>query len=233
MPADAVIFDLDGTLIDVNLAHLEAWRRAFAANGYDVPRERILPEVGKGGDLLVPAILGADVNESLDRRIREAHGEEFLATAARERFPVFPAVEELLLELRRRGIPTALATSSDDRYVDATMRSAGRDLREHFAVATTKDDADASKPRPDIVVAAVERLGVDAHSCVMLGDTRHDGTACRAAGVAFVGLLCGGTSDERALRDAGARLVLEDPAEALARLDEVLALVDQGSAPAA
>jgi phosphoglycolate phosphatase-like HAD superfamily hydrolase len=222
MTARAMILDMDGTLVDTNGAHIEAWRRAFARFGHDVPAERILPEVGKGGDLLVPAILGEAEGEREGDALRAAHGEEFLAIAASSRFAVFDGAEALLRELRRRGIRTALATSSDARYVDATLESAGFPLRELVDVATTNDDADASKPCPDIIVAALEKLGEPAGACIMLGDTRHDGTASGRAGVPFAGVLCGGAATEAILREAGAVGVWRDPAAVLAELDTVL-----------
>ena len=221
MKPQSVIFDLDGTLVDTNGAHIDAWHTAFAELGYDVSRERIIPEVGKGGDKLVPSIIG-DVGEKKDgQALREAHGKAFLETASRATFAVFPGSSELLDELRCREITIAIATSSDMKYVDAVMKSAGTDFRKQVDETTSADDADASKPDPDIVLAAVEKLKSSPASCIMLGDTPHDGEACRRAGVAFVGVTCGG-SDEATLRRAGARSVWRDPAEVLKHLDEAL-----------
>src|SRR5437870_5322338 len=112
MPLRGVIFDLDGTLVDTNWYHVEAWRRAFAAGGYDVPAERIAAEVGKGGDQLIPAVLGQNAADRDGDAVRKGYTQEFRTIAGRERFAVFPRAVELLDALHRRGLKTALATSS-------------------------------------------------------------------------------------------------------------------------
>lgn len=222
MKKDGIIFDVDGTLFDTNPAHVTAWQRAFSRLGFDVKPERIRPEIGKGGDKLVPTLLGKEVEERQGEALRTAHGEEFLRTAERAHFSVFPGVRGLLADLRRRGVRTALATSSKGDHFESTLRSAGMDLRPLVDVVVTKDDADQSKPAPDLVQAAVARLAIPAESCVMVGDTVHDGEACRRAKVDFVGLTCGGT-DKRALAASPARWVFTTPEELLVHLDAVLA----------
>ena len=216
-----IIFDIDGTLVDTNLAHVEAWRRAFQRLGYDVPTQRIELEIGKGGDKLVPAILGQEGEQRDGERLRKAQKQEFLAIANHERFPVFPGVPDIFEALRRRGIETALATSSDDKHLEATLASAGLDLRRSADVVVTKSSADASKPDPDIVLAAVEKLGLQPSECAMVGDTVYDAQACRAAGIVFLGVLSGGTPALELL-EAGAVAVWRDVAQLLDRLDEAL-----------
>src|SRR4051812_7579166 len=112
MALDGVLFDLDGTLPDTNGAHVEAWRRAFEACGYRVGPDRIAVEVGKGGDLLVAAVLGAGAEKKDGERLREEHGRAFLEIAGHTRFGLFPGAVDLPRRLRERGIKTALATSS-------------------------------------------------------------------------------------------------------------------------
>src|SRR5438445_6884402 len=112
MALDAVIFDIDGTLIDTNAAHVEAWEKAFAAYGYEVPRDRIATEIGKGGDKLVPAVLGEQTAEKHGKALRDRSAKEFLAIAGKTHFRVFPAVPELLGRLKEKGLKLALATSS-------------------------------------------------------------------------------------------------------------------------
>ena len=219
-----MIFDIDGTLVDTNPAHVEAWRRAFKRLGYDVPAERIRAEIGKGGDKLVPSILGDEAEKRQGSALRKAQKEEYLAIAKREHFRVFPGVRELFRALKNRGLRAALATSSDDKHLDATLASAGVDLRSMADVVVTKSDAGGSKPDPDLVVVAVEKLNLSPAQCAMVGDTIYDAQACQAAGVAFIGVLSGGTS-ESALLEAGARAVFRDVAHLLVELDRALEIV--------
>jgi HAD superfamily hydrolase (TIGR01509 family) len=221
-----IIFDIDGTLVDTNPAHVEAWRRAFQRLGYDVPTQRIELEIGKGGDKLVPAILGQEGEQRDGERLRKAQKQEFLAIANHERFPVFPGVPAIFEALRSRGIETALATSSDDKHLEATLASAGLDLRRSADVVVTKSSADASKPDPDIVLAAVEKLGLQPSECAMVGDTVYDAQACRAAGIVFLGVLSGGTPALELL-EAGAVAVWRDVAQLRDRLDEALEIAAQ------
>lgn len=224
-----MIFDIDGTLVDTNLFHVEAWHRAFKRLGYDVPTERIIPEIGKGGDLLVPSILGEDVEWRQGEALRKAQKEEFLKIARQERFRVFPCVPELFRALRERRIRTALATSSDKKHLQAICNSAGIDLPSLAGVLVTKDEAEASKPAPDLVIVALEKLSLTPAECSMVGDTVYDAQACRAAGVVFLGLSSGGTPAE-ALLQAGACGVWRDTGHLYSDLDRALELASLAAA---
>jgi HAD superfamily hydrolase (TIGR01549 family) len=224
-----MIFDVDGTLVDTNPAHVEAWCRAFERFGFDVPAERIAVEIGKGGDKLVPSILGNDVEERCGEALRRAQKEEFLAIAGRVRFGVFPGVPELFEVLRERHLRTALATSSDKKHLQATLDSAGMDLTRLVDTVVTKSDAEESKPAPDIVVAAVRKLGLSSPQCAMVGDTVYDGLACTAAGMVFLAVLSGGTPVEDLL-EAGAVAVWRDVAHLLADLDRALEIASLAAA---
>jgi HAD superfamily hydrolase (TIGR01509 family) len=216
-----MIFDLDGTLVDTNDAHVEAWHRAFKELGHAVPRERIFDEIGKGSDKLPVAILAGEADGNLIEALRRCVGELYPELARRRRFRVMPGAVELLHELRRRGIRTALATSGRDDLVDATLDSAGVDFRSLVDVTVTGSDAKNSKPDPDIVISALRRLRVEPDACAMIGDTPYDGEACRAAGVRFLGVTCGGHTAE-ALVAAGAWGTWPEPAALLADLQRVL-----------
>jgi HAD superfamily hydrolase (TIGR01509 family) len=222
MATSAIIFDVDGTLVDDNEAHVEAWHQAFTAHGFNVPRERIAPEVGKGGDQLVPSILGEEDNRQKGKAVRESHDQIFMEMARRRTFRLFDGTQALLIACQRRGLRVAVATSSKREFLQATLDSAGLALAPFADTVVTADDADRSKPAPDLVLATLDKLAVPAGRCVMVGDTPHDAAACRKAGVRFVGVTCGGNS-ERTLREAGAAAVYRDPADLLAHLDQVVA----------
>ncbi len=221
MAVCGMIFDLDGTLIDTNAAHVEAWRRAFQRLGFDVPPERIVPEIGKGGDKLVPSVLGAKAEKRVGGALREIQNKEFLAIAKQQHFRVFPGAEQIFAECRNRGIRTAVATSSNEKHLAATLASAKLDLRRLADVVVTRTEDEASKPCPDLVVAAVEELGFPSSDCAMVGDTVYDGLACRGAGVAFLGVLTG-PANEAELIEAGARGVWRDVDHLLAEFDRAL-----------
>lgn len=229
MTIRGMILDIDGTLVDTNPAHVEAWRRTFQRFGYDVPAERIVVEVGKGGDKLIPSVLGQEEEDREGEALRKAQKEEFLAIAGAERFRVFAGVEELFRELRHRGIRSALATSSDEKHLDATLASAGLDLRRLPDVVVTRSPEDASKPSPDLVLSALEELCFPPGQCAMVGDTVYDGQACQAAGVVFLGVLTGPATEDELVR-AGARAVWRDVAHLLSDLDRALEIASPASA---
>lgn len=229
MGLHGVISDIDGTLVDTNPAHVEAWRRAFQHFGYDVPTERIKIEIGKGGDLLVPSILGEEVEERHGEALRKAQKAEFLNIARRERFRVFPCVPELFQALRQRGIRTALATSSNEKHLQATCDSAGIDLPSLADVLVTREEAEASKPAPDLVIVAWEKLKLTPPECAMVGDTVYDAQACRGAGVVFLGVLSGGTPGDLLL-ESGACGVWRDTGHLYADLENALEIASLAAA---
>lgn len=229
MALQAIIFDIDGTLVDTNPSHIEAWRRAFTRLGFEVPPERIRVEIGKGGDLLVPSILGEELERDHGDALRKAQKEAFLEIADRVHFRVFPKVPELFKALRQREIRTALATSSDTKHLQAIMDSAGLDLTGLADVLVTKGDAEASKPAPDLLFAALEKLDASPARCAMVGDTVYDGQASVAAGITFIGLLSG-CSSESALLEAGACGVWRDTGHLCAELDRVLEIASHAAA---
>jgi HAD superfamily hydrolase (TIGR01509 family) len=217
----AIIFDIDGTLVDSNGAHVEAWHAAFAAHGHDVPRERIRVEIGKGGDKLVPSVLGEEAESRQGESLRERQSEEFLAIAERTRLAAFPRAREIFDTLAGRGVRTALATSSSREHLEALGRSAGVDLSSLGETLVNADDIEETKPAPDLVEAAVRKLGLEPAECALVGDTPYDAEAATRAGVACIGVTSGGNSAD-ALRRAGAASVWRDVAEIEAHLDEVL-----------
>lgn len=223
----AVLFDLDGTLVDTNELHVRAWDAALREHGYRVARDRIAVEIGKGGDQLVHDLLGEGAERDAGDALRATHDAAFEALADREGIRAMPGAQELLAALRARGLRLALATSSADKSLAIVERASKVAWRTLFDVVASADDAKRTKPAPDIVIAAANKLRVEPAECAMLGDTPWDARAAKHAGVALVGLRCGGNA-ARALAQAGARVVCADPADVTRRLDEVLRRVSPG-----
>ncbi len=218
---EALLFDLDGTLIRTNALHAQAFAKAFQRFGFSVPAERIEIEIGKGGDQLVPAVLGASAEEEHGEEIRKAWKEEFLELIERQKVAVCPGAVELLHECRKRGLKLALATSGPQETLESLEKSSGVAWREQFDVVTTSADAPASKPAPHILLAALQKLGLSGAVCAMVGDTPYDALASRGAGVACIGVETGGhTPDD--LREAGCRVVYADTSGILGDLDNAL-----------
>ncbi len=215
------LFDLDGTLIDSNLVHRDAWCEAFVRHGYDIDPQRVFVEIGKGGDQLVPNLLG-DAAERIDGdRLRKAHDKIFSRLAKRRGLAPAPQAITLLRTLRERGCRLALATSSDTGQMEVTEAASGVKWRELFDAVAGADDAGQSKPAPDVLRAAMQKLSVGTDECVMVGDTVWDGKAARAAHIAFLGVTYGGNSRD-ILLGAGARFVFTDTADILAHGQELL-----------
>lgn len=231
MALDALLFDIDGTLLDTNAAHVEAWQRTFDAFGYRTARDRIEVEIGKGGDKLVPAILGQSVDKRDGEKMRKRQPEEFrrLARSKRHGFAPFPRALELLDAARSKGLRIALATSSSREHLEVLTKASGVDLEGAVDLITTADDAEETKPAPDIVSAAVRKLGLSPAQCAMVGDTLYDMQAAKHAGVTGLGLLTGYQSQETLLR-SGARAVFKDPAHLFRKLGQALELASPTAA---
>ena len=226
MAIDAIIFDLDGTLVDTNRAHLDSWLYGLRENGYEFGEDRVVLEIGKGSDLLLPALVGATVANRIADDVGESVKEVFNRIAQKVQFPIFTDAEKLLRELRARGIKLALATSAASDDLDVIMKSAGVDLRKYFDHVVTKTEVESSKPEPDVVRAAAKGLGVSPAQCAMVGDTPYDVASAKKAGVVTLGVLSGGlsgASDERErLAGAGARAVFKDVSDIYSNLDKAL-----------
>jgi HAD superfamily hydrolase (TIGR01509 family) len=200
--AKAALLDVDGTLIDSNYQHTLAWFRAFREHGFVLPVWRIHRAVGMGGDQLVPALLGKEVDEEKGDDIRETRDPIY-----KELMPEVEPLEgahELIAELKERGLTVVLASSSPEDELDHYLELL--DARELADARTTKEDVEATKPAPDLVLAALDKAGTD--NAAMIGDTRWDVEAAGKAGVETVCLMTGGWSEQE-LRDAGAVAVYE------------------------
>lgn len=212
----AVIFDVDGTLVDTNDLHAASWADAFRHFGHDVSQERIRHEIGKGGDTLMPALLPRDLVERQGKDI-EAFRKDLFMREYLPRARAFPEVPALFRRIRAAGKRIVLASSSSAEEVARYKEIAG--IADLIDGATTKDDAEHSKPYPDIFRAALGRIApIPAEDAIVVGDTPYDAEAAEEAGVRAVGLLCGGfPADE--LRRAAFVALYRDPADLLAHYE--------------
>jgi HAD superfamily hydrolase (TIGR01509 family) len=210
-----VLLDIDGTLIASNDAHARAWVASLAEFGYTVSFERVRPLIGKGGDKILPELIGLDADSSEAKRMSEVRGEMF-RTRELPHLTATRGARDLLQRFRADGYELSVATSAKAADVKATLEQAG--VADLIETATSSDDAERSKPDPDIVQAALERSRRPASHAVMLGDTPYDIEAARRAGVRIVALRCGGYWSDKAL--AGAESIYDDPAALLARYDD-------------
>jgi len=212
----AVIFDVDGTLIDTVALHARAWEDTFRHFGHEVPAERIRGQIGKGADQLMPVFVEAsDVakhGEEMERFRADRFRDHYLPKARG-----FPGVRELFKRIRAQGSAIALASSCKADELDGYMELAG--IPDLVDAKTTSDDANRSKPQPDIFEAALQRLGgVAADDAVVVGDSPYDAEAAGGAGMRAVGLLSGGFSEVE-LRKAGCMAIYKDPKDLLRRFD--------------
>jgi HAD superfamily hydrolase (TIGR01509 family) len=208
------ILDIDGTLVDTNYHHVISWARAFARHDITVALWRIHRHIGMGGDQVVSALCGDEVEERLGDEIRDAES-GFYMELINEVRPMEGA-RELIEDLRRRGHPVVLASSAKDKEVEHYLDLL--DARELANAWTTSGDVERTKPAPDLVHSALQKLGDDAGSAVMVGDTPWDVRSAAEAGVETITVITGGFSEQE-LREAGAVEVFESVAELRARLD--------------
>ena len=226
---EAVLFDLDGTLVDTNRAHVEAWIEVFREHGADrVPPERIAKEIGKGGELLVRSILGARAPKRVARRLAERESVLFRRIVRSRRMHAFAGAVALLDAVRARALASALATSSLKPMLAALFASVGTDLRRRVDAVVTADDVARAKPHPEPLYAAADKLGVDPRRCVMVGDTAHDVRAAERARIASIGLATGAWKSEE-LVAAGASSAWRDPRDLLEHLDRALERATRGA----
>jgi len=213
----AVLFDIDGTLVDSNYLHVEAWHRAFQATGLRVPSWRIHRSIGQDSAQLLTSLVG-ERSEDWNEHAKGLHTQFYEELASRLR--VFDGARELILDLDRRGVRVVLATSAPQNELSMLLGLLDTDAAIH--ATTSADDVDTAKPDPDIISVAIERAGVSAAEAVMVGDAVWDMKASRRAGVTPYGVLSGGVS-EAELREAGAADVFADASAVLAALDALLA----------
>jgi len=208
-----VLFDVDGTLIDSSYIHTIAWWGAFRQHGYDIPMASIHHYVGMGGDRLVDSLLPGDRDRSHDQDVMASHGALYASHWPALR--AFDGVKELLAQCHAGGLAVALASSA--RKKDLEVMKGILDADAFIDGATSANDAKESKPSPDILVAALDAIGVDAADAVFIGDAVWDMKAAAALGIPAIAVTCGGVSAGE-LRDAGAVEVYDGPRDLLQNL---------------
>ncbi len=213
----AVIFDIDGTLVDSVDLHARAWQESFRQFGKEIPFEQVRHQIGKGGDQLMPVFFSKEELDEFGDEMEQYRGELF----KRDYLPqvrAFAGVRELFQKIKDDGLHLALASSAKEDELKEYKKIANiEDLVEE---ETSADDADKSKPHPDIFEAALERLGdIEAHEAVVVGDTPYDAEAAGKINLRTIGVLCGGFP-EAELKAAGCVEIYQDPADLLARYDD-------------
>lgn len=213
----AAIFDVDGTLIDSVDLHAEAWQRALAHFGINVPYQQVRQQIGKGGDQLMPVFLSEQQLEEFGERLEKFRGELYKKEYMHRAAP-FPRVRELFLRLKHDGKQIALASSAKEDELKFYKELL--EIGDLIEAKTSADDAERSKPHPDIFEAALKKLdGVSAEEALVIGDTPYDAQAAGKMHVKTIGVLCGGFPEEE-LRESGCIAIYTSPSDLLDHYDE-------------
>ena len=212
MAIKAVLFDIDGTLVDSNDHHVAAWQAVFGEIGATFDDQVVHDQIGKGTDMLVPTLL-PDTDEAEQERMGDEHGRIFKSEYLAQVKP-FAAARDLLLKVKDSGREVVLASSASSDELDHYLELL--DAREIVGASTTSDDVEKTKPAPDIFATALAKLStLSASEVVVVGDTPYDIEAAAKCGIAAVGVRSGKFSDET-LRVAGAVALYDDVAALLA-----------------
>jgi phosphoglycolate phosphatase-like HAD superfamily hydrolase len=222
----AVLFDIDGTLLDSNDAHAHAWVEALRGHGHDVPFERVRSKIGMGGDKLLADLIQIDDESTLAKGIQATRASIMKAAHLPDLGP-FHGSRVLVDMLRSRGLACVAVSSASEDDISDLLRAAGvADLMDDVICA---DDADRSKPDPDLVQVALDRLEIFADEAIMLGDTPYDIEAASRANVMTIAFRCGGYWSDEDFH--GAVAIFDDPADLAANLDHSPLALDRDSLP--
>ena len=212
-PLKAVLFDVDGTLVHSNDAHAHAWVRAFAEHGIEVPFDAVRRLIGMGGDKLMPRVSPLTEDSPEGREVANRRKDIF-KNECLPRLHALPGAKELVAAVKERGLKAVAASSAKKEELEPLLQVAGAEWL--MDAATSSDDAEESKPDPDIINAALKRAGVRAHEAVMIGDTPYDIEAATRAGVPIIAFRSGGWSDADLV---GAVAIYEHPLDLLQQID--------------
>ncbi len=212
----ALLCDMDGTLVQSNWLHAEAWCKAFEEIGIDLEIEEVRRQIGKGGDELIPVFVPWWKRKCVEDPLK-AYRSFLFRSVYLERVEPLPRVREFLLKLKDAGIRPALASSASQVDLQDYKKIAG--MEDLIEEESSSDDADRSKPHPDIFEATLKRLKLKAADCLALGDTPYDAEAAGKAGLWTIGVTTGGWSKDDLLA-AGCIEVYESVGGLLDRFDE-------------
>lgn len=218
-----VIFDVDGTLIDSNKLHAQAWQKAFAEYGKEIEFELILRQIGKGGDQLLPVFWTQEELDEFGTEMEEYRSKLFKQDYL-PKVKAFPNVRELCERIKQDNKKIVLASSAVEEELQEFKKI--MNIQDLLEDETSSDDAESSKPEPDIFLAALKKLkNPPKDECVVVGDTPYDGIAAGKAGLKIIGLTCGGWSAKE-LRESGCVEIYQDPTDLLDWFDESLIAKD-------
>ncbi|MBB3997431.1 HAD family hydrolase [Aureimonas pseudogalii] len=218
MTIKAILFDVDGTLVDSNDLHARAWMDAFAEFGIVVAHAAVRDQIGKGGDNLMPALLEETIVDEHGEAISKARSRIYRDRYADQVQP-FAEVAALFRRARQDGWAIVIATSGESHEVEPHLETLG--VRDLVDEVTTASDAERSKPHPDIFAAALKKVGAEAADAVVVGDSPYDIEAAAKLGLRTIAVRSGGFGDD-VLTAAGAVAIYDDPADLLASYEDSL-----------
>ncbi len=219
----AVIFDIDGTLVDTVDFHTQSWQKTFQHFGYQIPDEQIRPQIGKGSDQLMPVFFSQeelnseDGGSTLGERMRD-YRRELYKREYHPQIQAFPQVRELFQRIRTDGKRIALASSATKDDLATYKRV--MNVEDLVDVATTTEEVKSSKPEPDVFQVTLDKLGdLTPDEVIVVADTPYDAEAAAKVNLKIIGVLCGAFSEE-SLRQAGCITIYQDPTDLLAHYDQ-------------
>jgi HAD superfamily hydrolase (TIGR01509 family) len=215
----AVIFDVDGTLVDSNDLHVQAWQEAFKQYGKEVTYEELHLQMGKGGDQLMPVFCSQEELNRFGEQLEQSRADLFTNDYL-PRVRPFPKVRELFERIKADGHSISLASSAKEEELERHKKTLA--IEDLLETTNSADDAERSKPHPDIFQAALgDLVNVAPDEAVVVGDTPYDAIAATKAGIRTIGLLSGGFTEDD-LSKAGAVEIYDDVADLLEHYNESL-----------
>ena len=210
-----ILLDVDGTIVLSNDAHASAWVEAFAEHNYTIPFEKVRPLIGMGGDQLIPTLIPElSAEEGIGKQISDRRKEIFLSKYARTLQPA-PGARALIEKITGSGLKIIISSSAKEEELDTLLKAAG--VSDLSMEATTASDVEESKPSPDIVAAALERIQMQPDEVLMLGDTPYDIRAARKCRVSVIAFRCGGFPEDQL---KGAVAIYNNPQDLLDHYQE-------------